>query len=41
MLIREEISLKGNAYDFSVDYDDIDKSTILNIHKYLMIKNNI
>ena len=25
-------------YDFSVDYDAIDKSNILNIHKYLMIK---
>ena len=28
-------------YDFSVDYDDVDKSDILNIHKYLMAKNNI
>ena len=37
----EEVSLKGNVYDFSVDYDSIDKSDILNIHKYLMTKNNI
>ena len=37
----QELSLKGNVYDFSVDYDAIDKSNILNIHKYLMIKNNI
>ena len=37
----EEISLKGNAYDFSLDYDTTDKSDILNIHKYLIIKNNI
>ena len=36
-----EISLNGNAYDFSVDYSSIDKSDILNIHKYLMTKNNI
>ena len=36
-----EISFKGNVYDFSVDYSAIDKSNILNIHKYLMIKNNI
>ena len=36
----EEVSLKGNMYDFSVDYDAIDKSNILNIHKYLMVKNN-
>ena len=35
------ISLKGNVYDFSVDYDAIDKSNIINIHKYLMVKNNI
>ena len=36
-----EVSLKGNVYDFSVDYSSIDKSDILNIHKYLMTKNNI
>ena len=33
--------IKGNVYAFSVDYSAIDKSNILNIHKYLMIKNNI
>ena len=37
----EEVSLKGNAYHFSVDYDAINKSNILNIHKSSMIKNNI
>ena len=36
-----EVSLNGNAYDFSVDYNAIDKSDILHIHKYLMVKNNI
>ena len=36
-----ELSLKGNVYDFSVDYNAIDKSGILNIHKYLMVKNKI
>ena len=36
-----EVSLKGNVYDFSVDYSSIDKSDIVNINKYLMIKNNI
>ena len=36
-----EASLNGNVYDFSVDYNSIDKSDILNIHKHLMIKNNI
>ena len=30
-----------NAFDFSVDYNSIDTSDVLNIHKYLMIKNNI
>ena len=37
----EEVSLKGNVYEFSVDYDAIDKSDILNIHKYITAKNNI
>ena len=37
----EEVSLKGNVYDLSVDYNTIDKSDILNIHKHLMVKNNI
>ena len=36
-----EVSLKGNAYDFSVDCNAISKSNILNIDKYLMVKNNI
>ena len=36
-----EASLNGNVYDFAVDYNFIDKSDILNIHKYLRIKNNI
>ena len=36
-----EVSLNKNVYDFSVDYNSIDKSDILNIHKYLMTKNNI
>ena len=36
-----EISSKGNLYDFSVDHNAIDKSDILKIHKYLMVKNNI
>ena len=33
--------MKGNAQSFSVDYDAIDNSDILNILTYLMIKNNI
>ena len=36
-----EISLKGNVYDFPVDYSSIDKCGILNTPKYLMTKNNI
>ena len=31
----EEVSLKGNIYDFSVDFNAIHKYYILNIHKYL------
>ena len=34
------MSFKGNKYDFSVDYNAIDKSDRLNIHKHLMVKNN-
>ena len=37
----EEISFKGNVFDFSDDYDAIDKCNILNIHEYLMAKNSI
>ena len=33
--------LKGYVYDFSVDYYAIAVNNILDIHKYLMEKNNI
>ena len=33
--------LKGYVYDFSVDYDAIAVADILDIHKYLMKKNEI
>ena len=33
--------LKGYVYDFSVDYDAIVIFDILDIHKYLMKKNEI
>ena len=36
-----EVSLNGNVYDVSVDYNSIEKSDILNIHKYLLTKNDI
>ena len=36
-----ELSLNGNVHDFFVDYNSIDKSEVLNIHKYSMRKNNI
>ena len=36
-----EIYLSGNVYDFSVDFNSINKSEILNLHRYLMTKNNI
>ena len=35
-----EVSFNGNVYAFSVDYNFIDKSGLLNIHNYLMTKNN-
>ena len=36
-----ELSLNGYVYGFSVDYNSNDKSDIVNIHKYLMTKNDI
>ena len=39
--VSREVSVNGNVYDFSNDYNCIDKSDILNIYKYLMTKNNI
>ena len=35
----KQVSLIGSIYDFSVYYNAIDKSRILNIHKYLMVNN--
>ena len=40
LLESRKVYLKLNGYDFSVDYDAIDKSDILNIDKYLIVKNN-
>ena len=40
MEIGNEVS-NGNVYDFSIGYNSIDKSDILNTHKYLITKNNI
>ena len=39
--VEIEVSLKISVCNFSVDYDAIDKSDILNIHKYLMVNNKI
>ena len=36
-----KIGLYGYVYDFSVDYDFVAVNDILDIHKYLMEKNNI
>ena len=36
-----EKSVKKNVYDFSVNYNSIDKSDILNIQNYLMVQNKI
>ena len=37
----KKTGLNGYVYDFSVDYDDIAVSHILDIHMYLMKKNGI
>ena len=36
-----EISLNGTGHDFSVEHSSMKKQDILNIHQYLMIKNEI
>ena len=38
---QSEISSNDTMYDFSVDHSSNKKEDILNIHKYLIIKNNI
>ena len=37
----KKTGLHGNVYEFSVDYDAIANDKILDIHNYLMDKNNI
>ena len=39
--LNELNELNEYVYDFSVDYDAIGKNKILDIHKYLMKKNDI
>ena len=36
-----EVSFEGNVYDFLAYYNAVNKSDILNIHMYLMDKNQI
>ena len=38
---KKKTGLNGYAYDFSADYNIIDTSNIVNIHKYLIKKNMI
>ena len=37
----KRIGFNGYVYDFSVDYDAIAVDDILDIHRYLMKKNNM
>ena len=37
----KKTGLNGHVYDFRVDYNIIDTSNIINIHKYLMKKHDI
>ena len=39
--IRKDTGLYGNFYDFSIDYSAITNDIIVNIHNYLMKKNNV
>ena len=36
----KEIGLNGSVYEFSADYFDISVNNIIDVHKYLMKKNN-
>ena len=38
---QSKIPLNSTAYDFSVDHNLTKTEDILNIHQYLMVKNNI
>ena len=38
---QSEISFNSTVYNFSVDHSSVKKVDIHNIHKYLMVKNNI
>ena len=38
---QSEISLNASVYNISVNHSSIKKETILNIHQYLIVKNNI
>ena len=38
---RKKTGLNGYVYDFSVDYDPIAVAVILDVHKYLMKKNEM
>ena len=38
---KKKTGFNGYIYDFSTDYNVINKSDILDIHKYLMKKNNM
>ena len=37
----KKTGLNGYVYEFSVDYDGIKVDDVLDIHKYLMKKNNV
>ena len=39
--MKKKTGLNGYVYDFSLDYDDTAVNDILDIHSYLMKKNDI
>ena len=40
-MVWKKPGLNANVYDFSVDYDAIELDDMLDIHNYLMKKNDI
>ena len=41
LITRSRLGIYEYVYDFLVDYNSTDLNDVLNIHKYLMVKNKV
>ena len=41
LITRNRMGIYEYVYDFLVDYNSTDLNDVLNIHKYLMVKNKV